>query len=770
MQKGGMELNKVERSREAALIEYWRVIVKRKWVIVTFAVALIFLAGISSFLAIPKYKSTATLLIEDEISRVFDIDETFDFQPQAYRDLRFYNTQIKLLKSGSLAARVVRQMNLFQKPEFHSYRNSEKRLVISAKEIFSFKWLIPKKKSRKKRAIDFIQSDAYSEIIKEVQKNIDVKSIRDTKLVEVSFISYSPVLAAEVVNTLAEEFINFSIKKRYDTTQKAPDFLSEQIADLQDNLAAKEKRLQRYGQEKEIFFLSDTESTVVNKFADLNEAYTKAQIEKIEAESTYRELIDLKVDSLPQFVKNPMIQELKTEFTRILNEYIEKSKIFKPEYPEIIRLKAKLDSMREELKNEIEKAVEAAESEYRSAQKKEASLRNLFEKQKEHVTRINSNTILYNSIKIEVENKRALLNSLVKRQNETLISARLSGLKTSNISIIDKGKVPENPFFPKKKLNLFLAFLMGIFGGVGFCFLFEYLDNTVKGPDDVEKLTGLPSIGAIPYLPPEGKNKKKYGYYSRFKYSHGDRNLGSNDPNQKIKEIELVNYHFPKFFISEDYRMVRTSILLSHADAPPKTIAFLSASPREGKSTTLANMAVSFAQLGEKVLVVDSDLRKPRLHRIFEAKNNRGLSGYLTGKLSLGDSIQKTNVENIWILPSGLIPPNPAELLNSKKMKEFMEKMKKEFDVILLDTPPILAVIDGVIVSTLADSTMIIIRAGSARRKPFLSAIEEIKRANAKIIGVVFNEVKLKKADYHFIDYYRYYRYRYYKEGTQKMS
>ena len=758
-------MNSAEIKKEVDLWEYWRVIVKRKWVIMTFAGTLIFFVGVLSFLAAPQYKSAATLLIEDETSRILSIDDTFGYQSRVFRDLRFFNTQLELLKSESLAERVAKKMNLLSRSEFGAGKNKKKGLIASAKDLISLKWITPKEKSEDKKSKYMISSDPYSEVLEVFQKNIKVKPIRDTKLVEVSFTSPSPILATEVVNTLAVEFIDFSIEKRYETTQQASDFLGEQIANLRDDLAAKERELQRYGQEKELFFLSDTESTAVSKFADLNKAYTQAQIDRIRAEAAYLELKSLKANSLPQFVNNPVIQQLKTEYTVIKNEYEEKSKKFKPSYPEMIQLKAKLDSMW----NELKKAVDVAESEYNSALKKEVSLKNLLEEQRAAVVRMESNAILYKSIKIEVENKRGLLNSLVERQNETLVSARLGGLKTSNISIIDKAKVPKDPVSPKKKLNLILALLMGLFGGVSLCFVFEYLDNTVKGPEDVEKLARLPSLGVIPFLPPNGvKKKKRHGYYSGYKYSYGKENPGSENPLPEIKEIELVNHLHPKFFISEDYRTVRTSILLSHAESPPKTIVFSSALPKEGKTATTVNMAVAFSQLEEKVLIIDADLRKPRLHRIFKVKNLGGLSGYLTGKVSLEDAIQKTSVGKIWLLPSGVIPPNPAELLNSQKMKKMLEEVKKRFDVILLDTAPVLAVIDAIIVSSMADSVVFLIKAGEVARKPFLNAVEELRRAKAKIIGVLFNELKVKKGDYHFMDYYRYYRHGYYGEEEKQ--
>ncbi len=694
------------------------------------------------------------------------IEDEFGYQRRAV-DLRFYDTQLKLLKSKSLAERVARKMNLLSRPEFGAGKEPKKSFFASLKGFIS-----PKRKSEDEGLKSQIPLNSYFEVAAAVQGGIEVSPIRNTKLVEVSYRSPYPVLSADIINSLAEEFISFSVEKRYETTHQASDFLSEQIAELREDLAAKERELQRYGQEKKLFFTSEKESTIVSKFAAVLDAYTQAQIDRINKEAAYREVKDLDVDSLPQFVNNTLIQTLKMDYARMKNEYEEMSKTFKSNYPKMIELKAKLDSMKEELKTEIRKAVDAAESEYRSALKKEDSLEDLLETQKMDVVRMNSNAIFYNSLKIEVENMQRQLNSLIEMQKNTQVSARLGGLKTSNISIIDKAEVPGSPVSPKKKKNLILAFLIGIFGGVSLCFLLEYVDNTVKGPEDVEKLSGLPSLGVIPYLPPEGmKKKKRYGYYSKYKssYSYSKENPESEETLPDIKEIELVNYLHPKFFISEDYRTVRTSILLSHAESPPKSIVFTSALPKEGKTATLANMAVAFSQLNEKVLVVDADLRKPRLHRIFKVKNIGGLSGYLTGKVSIEDAVQKTNVENIWLIPSGPIPPNPAELLNSDKMKGMMDELKKRFDVILFDSPPLLVVVDPVIISSFVDSTVLVIEAGKTTRKPFLQAVEELKRAKAKVIGVLFNEVKAKGEGY-YSPYYHYYRYRshYYEEEEKE--
>jgi len=732
-------MNSQEKQKEIDLWEYWRVIIKRKWALLTFAGMLVLFTGLFSFLATPRYKATASLIIEGDSSRMLSIDETFGYQPRDFQDLRYFNTQLRLLKSKSLAEKVVRKMNLPSRPEFMGKPGKRN----------------PGVKSR--TAPGMKPPDPYSDIAEGILLNVDVKPVRETKLVEVSYSSPSPVLAAEVVNTLAEEFIIFSIERRYETTQKASDFLSEQISGLREDLTAKERELQRYGQEKQILFLSESESTEVNKFANINQAYNDALIERVRAESAYREIKGLDVDSLPQLVNNPSVQQLRTDYTRTKNEYAEKSKQFKPDYPEMIQLKGRLDSMKIELKN----AVNAAEAEFQSALRREESLKSVLEKQKLDVTKMNSNAILYNSLKIEVENKRKLLNTLAEKQNETLVSSRLGGLKTSGISIVDKAEIPKAPVSPRKVLNLLLALILGLSGGVGLCFLLDYLDNTVKGPEEVEKMTGLPSLGVVPLFSPEETNAKKEDSYSM---EYGD----DRPEDQKLKEadetlpsgtkkIELINHYHPKLSISEHYRTVRTSFLLSHANMPPRTIVFTSSLPQEGKTSTIVNIAVAFAQLQERVLLIECDLRKPRFHQIFNLTRTKGMSSYLTGRVSLKEAIQKTAMENIWVLPCGPTPPNPAELLNSTKMKNMMAEVREVFDIVLIDTPPVLVVIDPIIVSSLADSVVLVVRAGKTERKPFLNAVAQLKKSNAKIIGVIFNGVRADGQKYYYGGYKQYY-------------
>jgi succinoglycan biosynthesis transport protein ExoP len=744
-----------EERREIDLMDYWRVIVKRKNVLFVFAGTLIVLIGIYSFAVSPKYSPSATLLIEEDPSKMLNIEDEFGFMGYRgqMRDMIFLNTQLTLLKSISLAERVAREMDLVSRPEFGAGEELKTSVVGKIKNLITLRWLRPKKNPEDGEGIVY---DPYMDIAESLQEGIDVSPIRDTKVVRISYTSKYPVLATEIVNTYAKEYINFYIEKKYLTTQQASDFLAERIVNLREEISLRQRELQRYQQEKEIDFLTETESAAHDAFADLRNALTQAQIDRYRAQSVYQELRNIDVESIPQSVTDPVIENIRNEYTNAKSEYDRKSKLYKETYPEMVQLQAKMDSLQQELR----KVVDDAESEYKAALGQEYLLEQKLESQRTEVARMNSAAIHYNSLKTEVESMRKLLDSLEGMQNETRVSAQLKGLKTTSISLIDEARVPKDPVSPKKKMNLLLALVVGIVGGVGLCFVFEYLDNTIKGPDEIDRLTGIPSLGVIPYLPHEGEKKGKYGHYSIYRGPYPDK--GRSESIEKslpeIKEIELVNYLYPNSSLSEDYRTIRTSILLSQADNPPRNIAFSSSLPMEGKTVTVANMAVALSQLNKSVMVLDADLRRPRLHTIFKIKNGKGLSSYLTGKYSLDESVQKTHIENVWLMASGPVPPNPAELLESDKMKLLLDGIKKEIDFVLLDTPPVLAVVDSLIISALVDCMVLVVQPGKTARKPFLAAIEQLRQSKANIIGVVFNKSDVHTTqNYDKSSYYRNY-------------
>ena len=332
----------------------------------------------------------------------------------------------------------------------------------------------------------------------------------------------------------------------------------------------------------------------------------------------------------------------------------------------------------------------------------------------------------------------------------------MSGLKTSNIKIVDRALVPHIPSSPNIKRNFIVAFLLGLMLGVGLAFAAHFLDNTIKNPEDLDKLTGLPSLGLVPHFSPNETGGK--GVYA----SPYGASASQNAEALKVSEIELINHLFPKISIAEDYRNIRTSILFSRVDSDQRVIAFTSTQPQEGKSATISNIAISFAQMGERVLAIDADLRKPRLHKIFQVRNTIGLSDVLTGRADLEEAVQKTPVAHFFLLPSGPHPPNPAELLNSRKMKELLAVVRDRYEIILIDLPPVLAVVDPVIVAAMADMTIIVLKTGKTTRKPLLRAIDQLRKAKARVAGVIFNDADTRKSTFMT----PYFQYEYYQDAN----
>jgi capsular exopolysaccharide synthesis family protein len=739
--------DRLKKDFQADLLEYWRILVKRRWAILSVVTILAVLSLIYSFTATPVYKAISNIMIEEPTSSVLTLQDILS-QSGSSNGLTttFFNTQLKILGSRTLAERVAKKMNLAARPELQAPVRLSSSLFQNLKSVLTLKWLSRSGSASESANPQAVPADPYSPYVILILKGISISPITETNLVEVSYKSIYPRMATDIVNMLVDEFVRFTIETRYEATQQTSEFLNEQIAQIRDELAAKEKELQRYGEDKKLLSLNDKESSIVSKYTDVTKAYTEATIKRIKAEADLQQLRTLDIDSPAQFVGNSLVQTLRADYAKLKSDYDEKSKMLGPGHPDMIQLKAKMDSTKSQLQGEVTKAIRAQEAELRAAQSNEGSLKALQETQRADVSRSNSDGILYGSLQADIESKKSLLNQMVSKQEEAMVSARMTGMGTSYIKIVDRAVVPDKPFGPIPLRNAAVALILGLVFGVGFAFLADFIDNTIKEPEDMEHLTGLPSLGVIPQFAVNGTGRK-YGYISRYRYNYRygkARSAAEEEKMAGVTEVELINHLFPRINIAEDYRTVRTSIMFSLPGKGPKAMVFTSSSPQEGKSATVANLGISFAQLGVKVVVVDADLRKPRQHKIFKVKNTSGLSDYLTGRRSFDEVIQKTAIDSFWVVPSGPHPPNPAELLNSEMMKDFVRLLKERFDVVLIDTPPVMAVIDPVIVSSYVDSTVIVLRTGKAARKPVLRTVSELRRAQAKIIGVVFNGAKAR--------------------------
>lgn len=725
--------------QEINLREYWDILWRRRLLIGTFALGLLVLVGVWTFTARPTFTAKGTLLIEKE-PNILTFEEIF--QIESFRD-DYYQTQYKLLQSRALAAETASRLKLYENKEFVG-------------------------NSRKSAGAGTDDPVLKQKIMNAFLERLKIRPIRMTRLVEVSFQARSPKLAADAVNTLFNAFIDMNINAKFQATEQATEFLNQQIDGLRTEIARKERELQAYGVEKNIVALSDTETTIVDKLGELNKALTEAQIDRVRKEANYNELRNASADYIPEAINNPLIQRLREDYVRMSREYSKKSETYRPEHPELVRLKAELDSARGLLANETDNLIKAAYSEYQGALKKEQSLQSVFDSQKKEANQLNSNAILYSSLKMELDNKKNLIETLLKRESETGVSARLRGLRTSNVRIVDRADEPLRPSSPKKRKNMILAMLFGLFGGVGLALLLDHLDNSIKGAKDVEKYAQLPTLGIVPAFSADGE-RAGYGYGRKSRKRESP--AGGEDKEAKAEavdlhptSIEMIAHLAPKSNFSESYRSIRTSLLLSSAASSLRTIIVTSALPSEGKTVTVVNLAVTLAQTGKRVLVIDADLRKPRQHRIFRIRNQAGLTNYLTAGLELKELVKATEVPNLYLIVSGPVPPNPAELLGSEKMAKLLETLKGNFAYILIDTPPVLVVTDALVLGPAVDGFVLVVWGDKTAREALKQARDTLDLTKIKTLGVIVNNLDIQKhGAYDRSYYYKYHNY--YEEG-----
>jgi polysaccharide biosynthesis transport protein len=725
--------------------EIWELIKKRRMVVYYFAGFVLVAALIRVQLQTPLYMASGTLLIEKEGRNQMNmLNQYYPYDNDWTNE--YLNTQKRVLTSRSLAMKVVAELERLPKAE-----------TVQAKP----------RQGKLRRALQGGKEEADPETrltgaVSGFLSGLSIDSIPDTRLLEISYVSADPKMAAHSVNMLFDKFIEFNLEMKAESTKQAAEFLTAQIEELRRGLAQKEQELQEYGKRKELYFIRGEDSTVVQKLSDLNGAYTAAQIERINKESIFRELKGKTFDNFPDVRVNTLIQGLKQEFSARESEIKKKSQIFQDSYPEMQRLRSQQEGLQKRIDSETadiaRKVLNQAEGEYQAALKKENSLMDLLTQQKGTVVSSNANAIYYNSLKIEVQNMTSLLDFLTRRQKESMLTSRLDGLQTSNIKIVDRAEPPQRPFSPNKQRTAIMALLLGIGGGIFLIFALNYLDNTIKSPEEVEKLLRLPALGFIPAVGAKAGQSYYNHYYSDRKKQQGE---------QRIKTIELVNLKEPESTFAEHYRNIRTSLLLSTPDQAPKVFIVTSALPQEGKTVTAINLAVSFTQLGKKVLVLDCDLRRPRVHKIFRIKNTAGVTSFLVGRSRIEDIIYRYPGEpNLHVLPSGPIPPNPVELIISKGMKEMMGALRQHYDFIFIDAPPLMGIQDAILLGEHGDGLVLVAWGGKTPRKVIEKAKGEIEKFNIRLFGLILNKVNMRRFSYAYSSYhYKYGAYREEGEG-----
>jgi capsular exopolysaccharide synthesis family protein len=708
------------------LLDYWHVILKRRWVVVSCVLIVFSTVAIGTLKQKPIYAGKVLIEINPEQPNVLNFKEVLQMSTvdvDSYRE-----TQYRVLQSRTLAERVVKDLKLYLIPEFY-----RKHMLFGLIESVPEK--IP---SRSDPGLPDSSSDAYRNSVRHFLDSMDVSPVRRSNLVEVSFYSQDPKLAERAANKLADDYINQNLQVKWDETLKASEWLSTQLVGLKAKLEKSEDALQGYAQANSILFVEEKQNLANERLKQLQAEYTKAQADRFQKESLYQLVQAGRVQDLPGVLANGLVQNLATRLAELERDYAQLTATVKPEYPKALAVKKQIDALQKSLDRQKEALAQNKVDEYRSALANEKYLAQALEDQKKEVNDIAARSIQYNILKREVDTNKQLYDGLLQRLKEAQVS---SGLTASNIRIVDAAEVPKGPVKPRLLLNLAVGVILGLGLGIGLAFFQEYLDNTLKTADEVEKLLRLPSLGVLPAFSLNGAGKASEAKLATIDAA----DKGSLAPAIQTDPAAM-----------EAFRSLRTSILLS-ANPVPRMILITSALPGEGKTTIAINLGATLASLGSKVLIVDCDMRRPACHRSTGVENKPGFVQCLTGHVDLTEAILPVpGVANLSVIPCGPIPPNPAEVLSSPLTAELLSRLRSQFEYVLVDSPPLLSVADSRILATLTDAVVLVARAYETPHEIVRRARSLLWSAGARILGVALNDVDVRKDGYGYGSYYRY--------------
>lgn len=731
------------------LRDYLQVLSKRRWVIISIFMLTVLAVAVHTFTATPIYQATTRIIIEKENPNLVSIEEVMSVDSTG---TDYYQTQYKILESRVVAREVIKRLDLANNLEFlpppqdtlvAQFSGWAKGLVTGVVDWFGS--LMKTGSDQDDEGANSAEDADYdNELVSDFIARVDIKPIRNSRLVDVNVEAKNPVTAAKMANALVKAYIDQNLEIKLSAAKDAVQWLSERISEERAKVEQAENSLLRYKETNQIItdFSSDAEQITAQKLATLNNQVIEAESNRVEAETRYQQALVLDktpdmLDSIPEVLDNDLIQEIKRMEVNLYSRMSELSKKYGKNHPQMVAINSELEDLRKRKTMEARRVVNSLKNEYQLAVVKEASLKKALAEQKDEVLALNKKAVRYGVLKRQAESSRQMYELLIKRFKETSLTEEM---KTGNIRTIDRAEVPRNSVKPRKKLNLMLAMVVGLFMGVGLAFFLEYLDNTIKSPEEVTDYLRVPYLGAVP----------------AFTMNGSVNNVSA----------ELVSVHSANSTVSEAYRGLRTSIMFSSTDNKARVIMLTSAVPKEGKTITCSNLAITLARSHQPILLIDGDMRKPRVHKIFKTNSKKGLSSVLVGKDTLGDAIQETPVKGLHLLPVGPIPPDPSELIGSRTMEKLIAGLKKKFAFVIIDTPPVMAVTDAVALSPFVDAVMLVTRTGLTPRQVVKLSLDQLRAVNANILGSVLNGVGTGKDSY----YYSQYAYNYYGEDDGKKS
>ena len=706
------------------LLQYLPILRKHRWTILATVTLTVVLAVIVSLRTKPEYDALGRIAINRENADALGFKNGADVVTDDDIDYQLtLDTQTRILESDAITLATAKELQLDKEPAFMPGKQSPADPLAA-----------PVADPRQEAAlIGFIHG------------GLQITQVPKTRILEIRFTNSDPQLAARVVNTLINVYIEQNFKTRFESAMQTSDWLSKQLSDLQLKVEASQEKLVRYQREHGILGIDEKQNIVTQKLDELNRELTEAEADRIQKEARYRLIANGNAELLSNMDSTSLLSKLHAQEVDLKTQIAQAEVHLGPAHPHIIELNSQLKLVQKASQGEVDKLAGRIKSEYLTAAQRESMLRAAMDQQKQQANTLNESAIEYTLLRRDVDSNRQLYEGLLQRLKEASVSA---GLRSSNIRIVDPARVPLSPARPDRRRNVMLALAMGLVGGVVLAFVLESLDNTVRTPEQAQQLSGIPPLGIIPAMNSDSAIRRLTPkVLAALPAEKKGEALG--------EEVELASHNRPRSDVAESYRALRTSILLSASGAPPKVILVTSALPQEGKTTTSINTAIVLAQNGAKVLLVDADMRRPSVHRVFGVNSKVGLSTLLAGSTSFEEStLTSSDVPNLTLLPAGPQPPQPAELLHSETMKRSLTQWREQYDHIVIDSPPALSVTDSVLLSVQADTVVLVIRAASTRKAALRRACDLLGQVNAQVMGFVMNGVDVNSPDFDNCYYY----------------
>lgn len=712
---------------EAHLRDYWYVLLKRRFLVAAIAATALVTTAIGSLLRTPQYKASAVMQIDrGKINLVQDVKA--EDHRTGYAE--FYATQRRMLMSRRLAVRVMDRLNLWQHPLLRPPGGSDR--------------------ARREQQIDAFLC------------MIEVQPVGITQLIEVNFLTPDPELSARLANAQVREFIQFLSESDSGVARGTASFIREQIEKIRKEIQQKEQALQEYSQRQDVVITGDKDNIVLQKLEDLNRQLAQAEGQRTAAEARYQSLRRADPGSLPEVMNNSSIQSLKQQYARGEEELAELSERFSADWPDLQRRRGSLEKLKRRLEQETRevasKVIAAARTEYEAAVQREKLLQQAVEEQKGQARQLGKVSADYQSIKVGLDNQQQMLQQLLRRETETAMHGELGERMPVNVRIVEEATPPSKRYRPNLPRNLALGGVVGLILALGVAFFLDYWDTGIYTIEDLRRYVALPYLGMIPH---EGLGAEPS---AGRRFLGGGRANGRSLPSSGSSDLPaLRSSHLPalnggKSILAERFKFLRSSLLFSNPGAPPKTVLVTSPEKHAGKTFVTCNLAASLTELDKKVLIIDGDLRNPRLHRVFQMRNKVGLSTVLTGQKSVDEGVVcRTSLHNVFVLLAGPLCPRPAELLGSPIMEQILERCGHEFDFILIDSAPLLPVIDTHGLASRCAAVLLVVRSGQTSRYAVNSSVEMLDRVQTKITGVVLNDVNLNDyAQYYYHSHYSY--------------